>query len=300
MTLPRPWAILAACLVADVVLFGVPADYPPPLHDAIVGALLLASAASAGFAAARALAGERGGDAPRLRAVAAVLLVAPFALFSLLLGIGPPRVQPASDNDLRFLLLAIDAMLVGGGLMVLKEALAAAGERAYACIGLAAIVLASPLYVAFGLIQHIDYVAVELGYSWAGTVDGTARELTPLDAFSIAALYFGCALTYIATASFAQALSRAGWLGRGAATAVQVASGLGLAFLVSRGFAYPSPHAAFSHWYTVPGFIAGIPAVPWMPLCAIGVLLLRRGDRERAAVASLSVPARRAASSTPT
>ena len=300
MKLPRPWAILAASLVANTVLFGLPADYPPPLHDAIAGLLLLASVASAGFAAARALAGEGGGDALRLRAVAAVLLVAPFALFSLLLGIGPPRVQPASDNDLRFLLLAIGAMLLGGGLMVLKEALAAAGERAYASVGFAAIALASPLYVAFALIQRIDYVAVELGYSWAGSVDGTTRELTPLDALSIAALYFGCALTYIATASFAQALSRVGWLGRGAATALQVVSALGLAFLIARGFAYPSPHAAFSHWYTIPGFIAGIPAVPWIPVCVTGVLLLRRGDRERAAVVALNAPARRAVPATPT
>jgi hypothetical protein len=211
MTLPRPWAILAACLVADFVLFGLPADYPPPLHDAIVGALLLASAASAGFAAARALAGEGGGDALRLRTVAAVLLVAPFALFSLLLGIGPPRVQPASDNDLRFLVLAINAMLVGGGLMVLKEALAAGGQRVHASVGFAAIALASPLYVAFALIQHIDYAAAGLGYSWAGSVDGTKPELTPLDAFSIAALYFGCSRTSRRRPSRRRCPARAGW-----------------------------------------------------------------------------------------
>lgn len=298
MTLPRPWAILAASLVANTVLFCMPADYPPPLHDGLVALLLLASIASVGFAMSRALA--EAGDAQRLRAVAAALLVAPFALFSLLLGIGPPHEQPLQDNELRFLLLAIDAMLVGGGLMVLKEALAAAGERVYAAVGLAAIVLASPLYVMFALIQRIDYVATELGWSWAGAVEGALHELTALDAFSMAALFFAGALTYIATAAFALALARSGWLGRGAATSLQAISGLGLAFLIARGFAFPSLHRAFSHWYTIPGFIAGIPAVPWMPLCALGVLLLRRGDREGAAVASLNAPARRAAPATPT
>lgn len=210
MTLPRPWAILAASLVADTVLFGATADYPPPLHDGLVALLSLASAASGAWALSRSLANV--GDAQRLRAVAATLLVAPFALFSLLLGIGPPHVQPARDNDLRFLVLAIAAMLVGGGLMLLKEALSAADERVHARVGLAAIVLASPLYVAFGLIQRIDYVAVELGYSWAGSVDGTKRELTPLDALSIALLYFACALTYIATAASRRPWpARAGW-----------------------------------------------------------------------------------------
>ena len=76
---------------------------------------------------------------------------------------------------------------------------------------------------------------------------------------------------------------------------VQGVCGLGLAFLLARGFAYPNPHAAFSNWYTVPGFIAGIPAVPWIPLCAIGVLTLRRVDLERVARAAVvSAPARRA------
>ena len=82
---------------------------------------------------------------------------------------------------------------------------------------------------------------------------------------------------------------------------VQGVCGLGLAFLLARGFAYPNPHAAFSNWYTVPGFIAGIPAVPWIPLCVIGVLTLRRVELERDALAAVvSAPARRAPPSMPT
>lgn len=300
MNLPRPWAILAASLVADLVLFGMPADYPPPLHDGLVALLLLASTASAGFAARRALAGEGGGDAPRLRAVAAVLLVAPFVLFSLLLGIGPPRVQPETDNELRFLVLAVSAMAVGGGLMLLREALAAAGERAWAAAGMAAIVLASPLYVVFCLIQRIDHVGIELGWSWAAEVADGRGELSPLDALSLAVLFFGGALTYLSTIAFARSLARVGWFGNGVARGVQGVGVLGLAFLVARGFAYPSPRVAFMHWYTVPGFVAGIPAVPWIPLGLVGVLLLRRGDRERGAVVALNAPARRAAPATPT
>ncbi len=296
MFLPRPWAILAATLVAITVLFGVSADYAPPLHDAIVAILLIAGVLSAWFAGARAIVGA---DEPRrLRAAAGALLVAPFVLFSLLLGVGPPHVQPPQQNDLRFVVLAIDAMLVAAGLFVLKEALADAGERFNATLGLAAAALACPLYVGFALIQHIDYAAVEIGWSWAASVDGTRRELTPLDALSMATLFFGGALTYIATAAFARALARVGWLGRAAATAFQIIAALALAFLIARGFAYPTLQAAFSHWTTIPGFVAGIPAVPWMPLAAIGVLLLRGCDREPALSArAVSAPARSAATS---
>lgn len=301
MPLPRPWAILAVCLVVITALFAAPADYPPALQAAIVALALVGGAVLTWLAGAHVVVRADADDTARLRAASAGLLVAPFILFGLVPGVGPPRDQPAQDNELRYLLLAIDPMLVGAGLLLLKEGLAGAGERFLASVGLAAIVLATPLYVAFALIQRVDYVAVELNWTWAATVSGNLHELTGLDAFSMAALFFASALTYVATAAFAASLARVGWLGRGTATTLQLLSGLGLAFLVARGFAFPSPKAAFSHWYTVPGFVAGIPAVPWMPLCAIGVMLLRRVGRERAATtAALSAPTRRAAPSMPT
>lgn len=159
--------------------------------------------------------------------------------------------------------------------------------------------IACPLYVLFALVQRIDYVAEDLGWSWAESVANGRHELTPLDALSIAALFFAGVLTYVATFAFARSLARAGWLGARTALVLQAVSALGLAFLVARGFAYPSLHAAFSHWYAVSGFVAGIPAVPWMPLCTIGVLLLRRAGHAQAA-ATLNPPARPAARSATT
>jgi len=300
LSLPRPWAILAACLLAILVTFGAPADYPPTVHAVIASVALLGSLAALWFAASP---GARAGadDTLRLRVAGGVLLVAPFILFSLLPGAGPPREQPVQDNELRFLLLAIDPMCVGAGLLLLKEASAGAGDRLYASVGLAAIWLATPLYVTFALIQRVDYVAVDLGYTWAASVSGRLHELTALDSLSMSALFLGSALTYIATAAFARSLARVGWLGRGVAGGVQVVCGLGLAFLLARGFAYPDPHGAFPNWYRVAGFIAGIPAVPWIPLGVIGVLMLRRIGLERdAVVAVVSAPTRRAPPSVPT
>ena len=265
---------LAALLVAIFVLFGRTADYDPASRAVLVALLLVAAALAAWFGGARALAS--GDAARRLQAAAGILLVAPFALLALLVGIGPPHEQPPADNALRFLVLAVDALLAGSGLLVLRQALADAGETFWSTAGATAATWATPLYVAFALVQRCDYVAVMHGWSWAESVSGTLRELTALDAFSMGALFLAGLLTYVATAAFAAALACAGWIGRRAAGVFMAISGVALAFLVARGFGYPSLEAAFAHWYSIPGFVVGIPAVPWMMPCAMGVLLLRR------------------------
>jgi len=300
MSAPRPllppaWAVLAALLVVTFILFGNSADYPPELHDGLVTLLLLSGAAAAWRAGGRAVVH---GDPPRrLLAAAALLLVAPFILFGVLLGIGPPHEQPPRENDLRFLVLAIDSMLVGAGFFVLKESLADAGERLHATLGGAMAWLACPLYVAFALIQRNDYVAEQLRWSWTASVSGTLRELTPLDAFSMSALFFAGMLTYLATLFFARSLGVLGWLGPRTARAFQAVAVAALLLLVLRGFAYPSMQAAFSHWFTVPGFVVGIPAVPWIMPCVVGVMMLRRCAREDALAMPAAAPVRPAASS---
>ena len=45
MPLPRPWAILAVCLIVITALFGAPADYPAALHAGIVALALVVGAA---------------------------------------------------------------------------------------------------------------------------------------------------------------------------------------------------------------------------------------------------------------
>ena len=270
---PHP-APLIVLLVCTFVLFGRTADYAPAARWSLAALMLGGALVAAWFGGARAIVAAE--PTRRLQAASGALLVAPFVLFSLLVGIGPPHDQPPFDNALRFLVLAVDALLVGSGLLVLRQALASTGETFWATLGAAAATWATPLYVTFALIQRVDLVAQINGWSWSTAVNGTLHELTPLDALSMSALFVGGVLTYLATALFAAALGNAGWLGRravGVLIAVSVAAG---ALLIARGFAYPGLDAAFSHWYSIPGFVAGIPAVPWMLPCAMGVLLLRR------------------------
>jgi hypothetical protein len=265
---------LAAMLVAITILVCRTADYAPAAYSALVALLLLATALAAWFAGARAVTSSD--PVRRMQAAAGILLVAPFVLFALLVGVGPPHDQPPADNALRFLVLTVDALLVGSGLLVLRQSLASAGETLWSTLGAAAATWATPLYVAFTLIQRCDYVADLQGWSWAAAVMHPWHELTALDAFSMAALFFAGLLTYVATAAFAAALAAAAWTGPRLARVFIALSAVAFAFLVARGFAYPGLEAAFAHWYSIPGFVVGIPAVPWMMPCAMGVLLLRR------------------------
>jgi len=80
---------------------------------------------------------------------------------------------------------------------------------------------------------------------------------------------------------FAASLRRARWLGRSAAFAM-IALSLVAAFLLAlRGLSFPDPKVALTSWYTTAGWVAGIPAIPWMIPCVMGIVLLwRAGSRQ--------------------
>src|SRR5438045_8771108 len=75
-------------------------------------------------------------------------------------------------------------------------------------------------------------------------------------------LFLAGVLYDIAAAAFAVSLRQARWIGRGAARAFMIISLVALLLLVIRGLHFPDPHALSTPWYTNPGFIVGIPAVP--------------------------------------
>jgi hypothetical protein len=113
---------------------------------------------------------------------------------------------------------------------------------------------------------------------------GAVASSTPLLSSLFDVLEFvACVLTYIATASFAASLGEAGWLGRGASRAYATVSAALLLLLVARGVSYPEISNKTAPWYTRPGLIAGIPAIPWIMPCLMGAVLLRRaGARQQA------------------
>jgi len=206
----------------------------------------------------------------RLPGLAGILLITPFALVALLwVGLGPPWQANAAENQMRYLILIVMATAIAGGFVVLREALSEAGERFYATLGFAAVMLSGPLY----LIWNTFAFGAAFGKEHAGAVPPVIISLG--DVFDLL-LFVAGFLTYLATVAFAASLGRVQWLGRGATRAYMIVNGIALLFLLVRGLQFPDPRALSTPWYLNIGFVVGIPAVPFIMPFLLGVVLLRR------------------------
>ena len=251
---------------------GVRAFRVPGVYQAVGVAYFAAVAIAAWILSAGAIRADVQGR--RLLGLAGTLLITPFALVALLwVGLGAPWQASATENQMRYLVLIVMAAAVAIGFVVLREALSEAGERFYATLGFAAIMLSGPLY----LMWNIFAFAAFFGKEHAGEMPAAIVSLRDmLDLL----LFVAGFLTYLATVAFAASLGRVQWLGRGAARTFIIVSGVALLFLLIRGLQYPDPRALSSPWYTSPGFIVGIPAVPFIMPFLFGVVLLRRAGEE--------------------
>ena len=253
------------------VVVGVRAFRVPGVYQPVGVAYFAAIAIAAWTLGARAIRAD--GQDRRLLGLAGTLLVTSFAPVALLwVGIGGPWQATAAENEMRYLVLIVMAAAIAGGFVVLREGLSQAGERFYATLGFAAMMLSGPLY----LIWNIFAFAAFFGKEHAGEMPAAIVSLRDmLDLL----LFVAGFLTYLATAAFAASLCRVQWLGRGAARAFMIVNGVALLFLVMRGLQYPDGRA--TPWYTSPGFIVGIPAVPFIMPFLLGVVLLRRAGEEQ-------------------
>jgi len=268
------YAFLCAFPFLDFVLLGLRPLRVPGVHQAIGGFMFAAIAVAAwvlGATAIRASAAEQRKDA-----LAGALLIVPFAIMSLLwIGIGAPFQATAEENSMRFLVLVASSIIFSGAFVVLKDALHDAGERLYSTVGLATSVSAG--------VAYLFCTSMSFGQTVA-SMNGDTVPIPGLLAMLYSVLEFAaCVLTYITTAAFAMSLAEVRWLGRGAARAYVIASAVLVSLLVMRGVAYPEISGDTAPWYTRPGVIAGIPAVPWIMACLLGVVVLRHaGDRAAA------------------
>jgi hypothetical protein len=185
---------------------------------------------------------------------------------------------------MRYLVLILMATAIAGGFVVLREALSQEGERFYGTLGFAAIMLSGPLYLIWNTFAFGVFFAKE----HSGEVPQALRSLD--DIFDLL-LFLAGFLTYLATVAFAASLGRVQWLGRKATRAFMIVNGVALLFLVIRGVHFPDPRALSAPWYTSPGFVVGIPAVPFIMPFLFGVVLLRRaGDAQSQKGPNLNPP----------
>lgn len=211
----------------------------------------------------------------RTLALAGTLLVVPWAIISLLwVGLGPPFQATPPVNHMRYLVLLASVAVVAGAFVALKEVLHDAGERFYSTIGFAASVPAGAAYLSCISMSVASTIAKPPATE--GALAGWLNELYSVLEF------VACVLTYVATAAFAASLGQARWLGRRAVRAYVTASMVLVLLLLMRGVSFPELSGDTAPWYARPGFIAGIPAIPWIMPCLLGVVLLRRaGDEPR-------------------
>ena len=266
--------VLCASLIVVTVLFGLRVKYTQAVYYAVAILQFTVICFAAWDLGGWAIGSDAGDRRPL--AVAGALLIAPWALFSFLPGIGPPGDQTAAENELRYLVLLINAIAIAVGFVVLREVLSKGGEHFYSTLGFAAILIATPLYLV--------WATIAVGYFRAKQADSSgqaASRIISLVEISDILLFFGGALTYLAAAAFAASLGRRLWLGHVMTRTLVTASLLALLCLMIRGLWFPDPRTVFAHWYAIPGFIVGIPAVPWIVPLLFGVALLRRAGSAR-------------------
>ena len=255
------------------VVVGVRAFRVPGIYQAAGVAYFAAIAIAAWTLSAGAIRADVQGR--RLLGLAGTLLITPFALVALLwVGLGGPWQANPTENQMRYLVLIVMATAVAGGFVVLREALSQASECFYATLGFAAIMLGGPLYLIWNTFAFGVFFAKE----HTGEVPQALRSLD--DIFDLL-LFVAGFLTYLATVAFAASLGRVQWLGRSGTRAFMIVSGVALLFLVIRGLHYPDPRALSTPWYTSPGFVVGIPAVPFIMPFLFGVVLLRRAGEKQ-------------------
>lgn len=202
--------------------------------------------------------------------VGGTFLVLPFTLIALLwTGLGTPWEATAGENQMRYLVLL--AGLAGSvvGFVLVAEAARQGGESCLSRVALACSVLAGAVYAI--------WIAFQAG-AWTArmrTGETPAAIVSLNDALDLLE-YAACMLTYLATVALALAMRRARLLGGGVCVTVAIVSGGLIALLSLRGLSFPDPTAASTPWFIRPGFIAGIPAVPWVVPHILGVLSLRR------------------------
>jgi hypothetical protein len=266
------YIFLCTLPLLDLIIVSVRALRIPGVYTVIGGVLFAAIVIAAWILGTRLIVSE--GAETRRMALVGSLLIAPWAIISLLwIGLGAPFQATTAENYMRFLVLLASSIVVASAFVTLKEELYNVGERFYSTIGFAASIPAGGAY----------FISVSFTVAQTMTRLGEDRSPTPtlfVNLYSVLE-FLAVVLTYIATAAFAASLGKARWLGRGAARVYVIANLILLVLVTMRGLSYPELSSNTAPWYVQPGFIAGIPAVPWIMSGLLGAVLLRRAGEQQ-------------------
>ena len=204
---------------------------------------------------------------------AAVLFMLPFSLFALLwVGIATPYHSTPPENLMRYEVLAIGAVAVTSAFLFLFRIVSNRGERYFATLFLGVSLLAGAAY----LVWHCFQAGMWLVRSNSDSV--TAHLADMVSIFDLY-LFFATVLTYVATGLAALSMAKTNLLSSRASKVYLCISVFGALVVIFRGVVYPGdPRTSSPALYQLPGILAGIPAMPWLMPCLLGVVLLRRAN----------------------
>jgi len=205
----------------------------------------------------------------RKQALAGVLLIVPWAIVSLLwVGLGPPFQATLPENYMRYLVLVWSSIIVTIGFAIQKDVLSDSGERICSTVGLATALTAGAAYLIC-----LNLSLAETALALHG---GETRPSAILGNYYSAIEFVACVTTYVTAAVFAAGMGRVRLLGRSAAAVYVTMASILVLLIILRGLEFPEISANTAPWYTRPGVIAGIPAIPWIMPGLLGAVLLRR------------------------
>lgn len=264
-------AYVVLCILPFLVLplAGIRELRVPGLHSALGGLLFAILAVATWFLARSGGAPE---NDPRLR-FGGILLLVPIALIGLLwVGLGTPWDATVAENKSRYAALLAMSIAVAAGFHLLGDALRDSGEKLFAPCAVVLGLLSGSAYVVWTSFQLGDFA---LNLASGARAPGAAAMNNVFDAL----LFAAGALAYLATACLAGALGRLGRLGPVASHVYLALNLLALALLLRRGVSFPTPGSGPEAWYMTPGFIVGVPAMPWILPYFLGVRVLWGRER---------------------
>jgi hypothetical protein len=206
----------------------------------------------------------------------AVIMIIPWALFSLFFGMGPPPptvadwLDTAAEQQTRYYVLIIGGVVAAAGFALLAQHLTKAGEHFYGQLGRVLVTIALPLFVL-----NMLYWGQFLPEAFRGFTDPTSTD-RPAWYIAIRTTFYHIAIVEVALLYLATALFVAGLhavkIFHATACRIYIVISIVFMLLSILPMDLPEPLGTL-------GYITSIPAIPFVIPYLIGVNLIRRaGD----------------------
>ena len=210
-------------------------------------------------------------------AIAGMLLIVPWILFTVFAGMGPPPdtaagwVATATEQQVRYCILIGGGVLATLGFALLRNSVKEANENVYSLFGFTAMLIAIPLFIIN--MAFWGSFLVEAFKSFEASASKTRPDwyAPSRDLFNTISVV-DVELTYLATAAFAASLKAIGWFKPTACRIYIIVSLLGFVLNLVPSSS-PTP-------LVIAGYLVSIPAFPFIMPYLMGVNLLRRLGNE--------------------